>query len=364
MAIRKRKGRASPYQVYWNNPFTKKRESVSFATLAESRKHDSLIQHRLEFERESFRPEENEDDADELSVSRVIALYIAAKNFDARNLRNTLDHNKHVVEFMGRQPADKLEKKDLLAFVRSQEVRGVKNITAHRRLAILRAALAWAVDEGLLSINPLHGIKIPKGQPERIAPPTPEEVSRILGVALPHLCRVVYLGIHLGVRVGQTELFRLSWKDVDLERGSIRVWSAKKNLNRPYRDIPLRTSFIEMLKEWQQEDSGLQADTIVHFEGVPVKSIKRTWKSALEKAQITRRIRPYDLRHAFATYALDAGADLKSVADIMGHADVAMVLKHYQHTKEATRRATVESIPEITPHVPNKCAQEEKGLPN
>ncbi|GAB1254497.1 hypothetical protein Defa_19840 [Desulfovibrio sp. TH_2024_36128] len=53
MAIRYRQGRASPWQCYWNNPFTGKRESESFVTQPEAEKHDSLIKHRLRFERES-----------------------------------------------------------------------------------------------------------------------------------------------------------------------------------------------------------------------------------------------------------------------------------------------------------------------
>lgn len=74
-------------------------------------------------------------------------------------------------------------------------------------------------------------------------------------------------------------------------------------------------------------------ETIVRYKGKQVNSIKTAWKTCKENAEITRRLRPYDLRHAFATYAMDEGADLKDVADIMGHSDVSMVLKHYQHGK-------------------------------
>ena len=48
---------------------------------------------------------------------------------------------------------------------------------------------------------------------------------------------------------------------------------------------------------------------IVNYYGRPIKSIKKSWKAALEKAKITRRIRPYDLRHHFVTRALENGAD-------------------------------------------------------
>lgn len=103
---------------------------------------------------------------------------------------------------------------------------------------------------------------------------------------------------------------------------------------------------------------------ISHKGKPPVKAIKTAWATAKKKAGIERRIRPYDLRHAFATYALDAGADLKAVAEIMGHADVDTVLEHYQHTKETLRRKAVESIPTAFQNVPTTCAQEKTDIKN
>ena len=100
----------------------------------------------------------------------------------------------------------------------------------------------------------------------------------------------------------------------------------------------------------------------IAYKGKPISSIKKTWHNSLRRAGITRRIRPYDLRHAFATYALDNDADLKSVADIMGHSNPNMILTHYQHTSESSRRAAIESFPDIPPYVPKPCAQKEEGL--
>ena len=62
MAIRYRKGRASPWQCYWNNPLTGKRECANFITQHEAEKHDSLIKHRIKFDRESFKKGEMESE--------------------------------------------------------------------------------------------------------------------------------------------------------------------------------------------------------------------------------------------------------------------------------------------------------------
>lgn len=122
-----------------------------------------------------------------------------------------------------------------------------------------------------------------------------------MAAASNHLQRALLLSVSLGVRVGESELLSMRWEDVDLKRGVVRVWSADKNPNKPYCDVPIRTDLMFAIEQWKIEDAGLSPETIVHYKGSPVKSIRTTWKTCKRDAGITRRLRPYDLRHAFAT---------------------------------------------------------------
>lgn len=62
MAIRIRSGsRKKRYEVYWNNPFTGKRQSLYFSTEPEAEKEDALIKYRLKYEREWFVPESDDE---------------------------------------------------------------------------------------------------------------------------------------------------------------------------------------------------------------------------------------------------------------------------------------------------------------
>jgi integrase len=268
------------------------------------------------------------------------------------NLKNTMYHLKPVAAAFTKREVSSLERRDLVLFINAQEQAGVKTLTAHRRLSILRAALAWAAENGLIDANPLLGMKIPKGRPERIAPPSIAEFYALMAAAPNHLQRALLLSVSLGVRIGPCELLSLKWRDVDIERGMIRVWSADKNPNRPFRDVPIREDVLESVKAWAKEDRFLQPESIVHYKGKQINSLKRAWKTCKNDAGITRRLRPYDMRHAFATFALDAGADIKAVADTMGHSDVSMILKHYQHGKAEARRAAVESLPPLPAYMP------------
>ena len=82
MAIRKRRGASGlAYQVYWNNPYTGARESKTFHSLAEARKHDSLIKHQLQFETESFKPESLTWEGADRTVEDAVFLYLRDKRF-------------------------------------------------------------------------------------------------------------------------------------------------------------------------------------------------------------------------------------------------------------------------------------------
>lgn len=109
---------------------------------------------------------------------------------------------------------------------------------------------------------------------------------------------------------------------------------------------PVRLDLLRNMHEWYKADTACGIEYIINYDGKPVASIKRAWAGALERAGITRRIRPYDLRHAFATEAIAAGKDIGTVAQIMGD-DPKMLLEHYQHVADPQKRAAVEALPEI-----------------
>jgi len=90
----------------------------------------------------------------------------------------------------------------------------------------------------------------------------------------------------------------------------------------------------------------LGVDHVSHFRKKPTGTIKIACGNLLKRAGITRRIRPYDLRHVFATEALAAGVDIGTVAQLMGN-DPKMLLKYYQHVADKQKRAVVEALPEI-----------------
>lgn len=348
MAIRHRPTRPLPWQVYWNNPHTAKRESAAFLTLPQAERHDSIIKHRLKHERDSFRPADDQGHkpGDVLTVEGICWLYIRGKRFEGAALERSVTSLRRVLELMGNLPVAELTKRHVHQAIASMT--DVKQNTIARRFAVLKAALNWCEEHEIIPVNPIARVRVPGGFPSKTPPPSVEEAGRIYQHAAPHMQRVVMLGIYCGMRVGPSEMLKLTWDDVDFTRNIIRVWSAKKNMQIQWRDVPIRPTMLPLLLAWKADDEAKGIPWLVSFHGKPItSSVWRAWHKACARAGITRKMRAYDLRHAFATLALEAGSDIKAVAEIMGHANASMILKHYQHVLEHQRRATVESIPEI-----------------
>ncbi|MDE7371283.1 MAG: site-specific integrase, partial [Desulfovibrio sp.] len=211
MAIRERRGRASPWQVYWNNPITGRRESASFETRMEAEKHDSLIKHRLRFERESFREthEVGEQSAEEITLEAAYLLYLKEKQFSKKGLSWQMDAMRLPLRTIGTLPIRKIEQSHIRAVMEQMASANVKPVTVRARMSVLRTVLRWAAAMGLRESVTFP--KLPAAHYERLVPPTVEELSNLLLVAPPHIARVIILGAKCGVRVGPSELFRLTW---------------------------------------------------------------------------------------------------------------------------------------------------------
>ncbi|MCP3941670.1 MAG: site-specific integrase [Desulfobacteraceae bacterium] len=151
-----------------------------------------------------------------------------------------------------------------------------------------------------------------------------------------------------GLRPGATELFRLTYSDLDLEQDTIFIVSAKKK-GPPFRVVPLHNNLRRKLKKWMTEDieNKIQCREIIHFKGLAIKSIKTSFAGAKRRAGITRKLRMYDFRHAAITMMLSSGADLKSVSQIAGHSRTDTTTKIYQHTNTDLLRTQIDLIPDL-----------------
>ena len=276
-----------------------------------------------------------------ISVRELFDLHFLRCTKIRRTIKQDMYHAKPLLDFFARKMSSSINRADIATFCSEQKRDGKAQSTIHRRVSLLRSVIRWGIQEGLLS-SQLEQWNVPKGKRRRNPPPTASELSALLRVASPHIQRVILLGIYTGARIGPSELFSLTWDDVDLAHGVISMPSANKGGRLAKRDVPIRKELLPLLAQWQRQDG--DCPYVISWAGKPVRKIGSAWKTALRKAGI-RPFRPYDLRHAYATYSIRSGVDLKTSAEIMGHESARMILDVYEHVDWTQKVKAIEAMP-------------------
>ena len=252
-----------------------------------------------------------------------------------------------IIPALGHRDALGLTYHDMDSFVKKRRADRVKDSSIAREITIIKAILNYAVSvrPPIIPRNPIRDYPNLKVSSAVIMPPTSVEIKNILQNAPAHLQRAITLSYYLGLRPGAVELLSLRWHAVNWENNTILVMSAHKG-GPEKRSVPIHDDFKAVLSKWHTADKNTKTGPIVHYHGKPISTFKTAWKSTLQKAKIKRRLRPYDIRHFFITQALESGADIKALSEIVGSSPTTL-MRHYQHVSTALHRATVAKIPAI-----------------
>lgn len=246
---------------------------------------------------------------------------------------------------IGNVPAMRLTHNDLTKYVRSRR-KTVKDNTIRREVGIIQAVMNWAARRRppLIPSNPIRGFVRPAAADAIISPPTSAEVYAILRHSNERLRRFITVVWYTGLRPGTVETLSLQWSAVSWETGTIRILSANKGGVR-LRDVPIHPAFAIELKRWHKEDiKNGHEGYIIHRGKTGGGRIDFSWREAKRKAGITRRLRLYDFRHWYVTTAIEAGADYKTLSEVVGSSPETL-RRHYQHVSTAARVSMVERMP-------------------
>jgi len=247
-----------------------------------------------------------------------------------------------ILPIIGHLPAHEITASVLDRYI-STRVATVKMTTIHAELTVIRAILKWSVKRRLITSYPADNFTFPRRDDAILQPPTKAEFEAILACASPHIRRAMLISYHCGLRPGRVELLGLTYNDIDFAGKTLMVTSAEKG-GLPVRMVPLNSTILACLAQWYAEDEKAGVRHLVHYRGKPILKIQHGWNAAKKRAGITRRIRPYDIRHRSITDMLEAGADLKSVSEIAGHASPDMTMRIYQHVSSGMKRKAVDSL--------------------
>ena len=223
----------------------------------------------------------------------------------------------------------KVKKETVNEYLQYMSGKGKSPATVTRSTASIRSFYNYMLREGRVKTNPAKAVtsqKVERKYPEIL---TNREVELFLeqpkcvdekGFRDHAMLELLYA---TGIRV--SELIGLNVEDVNLTVGFIRCTTHGKE-----RIIPLYTAAVTALREYMEKirpriiaDENQQA-LFVNMSGERM-SRQGFWKIIKyyqEKAEINKDITPHTLRHSFAVHLLENGADLRSIQEMLGHADI------------------------------------------
>ena len=224
---------------------------------------------------------------------------------------------------------EKVTKTSLNSYILYLEKEGKATTTISRELASIKAFFHYEFREGRIHRDPAEFVKAPKVEKKAPVILSVNEVNALLaqpGSGTPKELRdkaMLELLYATGLRV--SELIALDVDDLNLPGGVLKCFSKGKE-----RIIPLYPAAIRALNEYvhnvrpQLVDSLDETALFVNMNGERM-SRQGFWKLIKyyqEKAGIKKDITPHTLRHSFAAHLLENGADLRSIQEMLGHADI------------------------------------------
>ena len=273
---------------------------------------------------------------------------------------------QHVIPELGAIPLAKLTAADLQQFYNrlkeggrllrvEQYGPGLSDRMVKSCHVTCRMALDHAVAQGLILKNPALSCKAPVTRPKEMQVLTGEEIQRLLIQAKEDGCfELLLLELTTGLRRG--EILALRWDDLDFRTGTLRVErqvqriQGKLAVSQPKtrascRSILLPAPVLEILAQYRQSVSFHWMFPSPKKEDSPLDpaAVRKKLSAVLKRAGCPAA-RFHDLRHTFATSALEHGMDVKTLSTVIGHVSSATTLNVYAHVTDEMRQKAADKI--------------------
>lgn len=215
--------------------------------------------------------------------------------------------------------------------------RRLKKVSINRKISSLRAFYTYLLRTGAVKSNPMTGIRALKMGKHIPTFLSVDEALELLKAGVKRVDReglrdqaMLELFYSSGLRL--SELAGLNTDDVNFAQGLVKL----RGKGRKERIVPVGSPALEALGRYLDASQGIRKE---HVSGGPLflnsrggritsRSIARIVDAAAMRSGIGRKISPHALRHSFATHLLNAGADLRSIQEMLGHENLSTTQKY------------------------------------
>ena len=280
--------------------------------------------------------------------------------------RGYLDN--HIKPRIGHIPLTKLTALDLQRFYRQlltegrvsrieseHQPKGLSAKTVRNIHQVIFSAMHLAMRQKLLASDPTEGCALPSLEHREMKTLPVEQLNSFLSEARKSgMFELYYIDLVTGLRRG--ELLGLKWTDINFQAHTLRVRrqvsridgkvvEAPLKTKNSYRTISLSDDAISILKEQKKKHGKSSPYVFPSASGGPISpdSVLHMLHRILKRAGL-EEIRFHDLRHTFATLALQNGVDIKTVSGMLGHYSAGFTLDTYAHVTTAAQREAANTM--------------------
>ena len=201
-----------------------------------------------------------------------------------------------------------------------------------RKVSTLRSFYRYLVREQIVPSNPAKNVATPKAEKPLPTALTVDEAFRLMDSPVDKerlrdraILELLYSS---GLRV--SELVGLNMIHLDQDLGIVKVMGK----GRKERIVPVGKKALEALKAYFKDRGDLEGEDplFINYRGgrLTSRSVGRLVKKYTKHSGVFRKISPHSLRHTFATHLLDAGADIREIQEMLGHASLSTT-QRYTH---------------------------------
>lgn len=221
--------------------------------------------------------------------------------------------------------------------------------SVRRKLAAVKSFARYLTSEGLIATNPTAGLPGPKLEKRLPVFLSTQETERLFdaspGAAATALRDRAVLELFYSTGIRLSELTGLRVGDLDFSGRTVRVMGK----GRKERVVPFGRAASDAVKRYIAA-SGRTARRDAVFMGpkgdrLTGRTVQRIVARELAKVSEARRLSPHVLRHTFATHMLNAGADLRAVQELLGHASLSSTQIYTHVTTERLKEVYRKSHP-------------------
>ena len=277
--------------------------------------------------------------------------------------------DNHIKPSIGNIPIEKLTTMDLQKFYRKlltkgrverieakDQPKGLSAKTVRNINQVISSAMDLAVAQKIIPANPTNACALPKIEHQEMQTIPTEQLQAFLQEAkATGVYEMYYIELATGLRRG--ELLGLKWQDIDWKNGIIKIRRQVARVDGQIKEAPLKTKnsyrtvtisqqAIAVLKEQKKKTNDTYVFPSPNGGPISPDSVNNMLKRVLERAGIPK-VRFHDLRHTFATIALQNGVDIKTVSGMLGHFSAGFTLDTYAHVTTSAQKEAAQTMGNI-----------------